>query len=132
MKGVFMKILTTKVTGQELAESNNIFDGPMTKGVVDVSRRLLAIDAPMHANPEIIKGIVVEWIASRFQGAFDRALELFDFTIESLQRRKASAELGEVCRAREEFCDYFNGNSMKTDPVKMQKYYDEFAILARN
>lgn len=69
---------------------------------------------------------------TRFQGAFDRALELFDFTIESLQRRKASAELGEVCRAREEFCDYFNGNSMNTDPAKMQKYYDEFAILARN
>lgn len=49
-----MKILTTKVTGQELAKSNNIFDGPMTKGVVDVSRRLLAIDAPMHADLEKI------------------------------------------------------------------------------
>ena len=58
-----MKILTTKVTGQELAKSNNIFDGPMTKGVVDVSRRLLAIDASMHADLENNKEIVAEWMA---------------------------------------------------------------------
>lgn len=35
-------------------------------------------------------------------------------------------------RAREEFCDYFlNGNSWGTDPVKMQRYYDQFALLGR-
>ena len=32
-------------------------------------------------------------------------------------------------RAREEFCDYFHGNSFQTDPTKMQKYYDDFALL---
>lgn len=68
----------------------------------------------------------------RFEGAFNRALELFDFTIESLTRRHAEAELKEVCRAREEFCDYFNGNSYNTNPTKMQKYYDDFAIFARS
>ena len=66
---------------------------------------------------------------TRFQGAFDRALELFDLTILSLQKKNLSGELREVCRAREEFCDYFNDNEFKTDPIKMQKYYDQFASL---
>ena len=47
-----MNILTTKITSQDLANSSCIFDGPMTKGVVDIKERLLAIDAPMHADLE--------------------------------------------------------------------------------
>ena len=47
-----MKILTDKITNADLANSENIFDGPMTKGVVDISRGLLAVDAPMHADLE--------------------------------------------------------------------------------
>ena len=66
----------------------------------------------------------------RFQGCFERALELFDFTIDSLAEQRKSSALREVCRAREEFCDYFNGNSFGTDPIKMQQYYDQFALLA--
>lgn len=62
----------------------------------------------------------------RFQVSFVRALELFDFTIECV--RGNSARLGEVCRAREEFCDYFLGNSWGTDPEKMMRYYDQFAV----
>lgn len=64
----------------------------------------------------------------RLQGAIARALELFDLTIACSR----GARLKEVCRAREEFCDYFfNDNSFHTDPVKLQRYYDGFAILAR-
>lgn len=66
---------------------------------------------------------------ARFHGCFDRALELFDFTIAALQEKKENAKLKEVCRAREEFCDYFNGNSYHTDPEKMQAYYDQFVSL---
>ncbi len=65
----------------------------------------------------------------RFQVSFTRALELFDLTIEGL--RGETNRLREVCRAREEFCDYFLGNSWGTDARKMQKYYDELAILGR-
>lgn len=65
----------------------------------------------------------------RFQVSFDRALELFDFTMECL--KESPARLGEVCRAREEFCDYFMGNSWGTDPEKMMRYYDQFAIRGR-
>jgi len=66
---------------------------------------------------------------ARFQGCFDRALELFDFTIDALQQRHEFAKLREVCRAREEFCDFFNGNSFGTNPAKMQAYYDQFVAL---
>lgn len=67
---------------------------------------------------------------SRADKAIDRALELFDFTIEA--NLKNHARLTEILKAREEFCDYFFGsNSWRTDPVKMQKYYDGFAIMYR-
>ena len=74
----------------------------------------------------------------RFQTSFNRALELFDLTIESACQDKTSAQnpsrsakLEEVCRAREEFCDYFMGNSWGTNPEKMQRYYDQFALIGR-
>lgn len=67
----------------------------------------------------------------RFQGCFERALELFDFTIDALQSKQEYAKLKEVCRAREEFCDYFNGNSMTSDPKRIQRYYDQFVSLIR-
>lgn len=63
----------------------------------------------------------------RFQGAFERALELFDLTIECT---KEPGRLREVCRAREEFCDYFLGGEYETDPEKMIKYYNDFASYA--
>lgn len=70
----------------------------------------------------------------RFRVSFERALELFDFTIEVARDDEQASRVGklkEVCRAREEFCDYFLGNSWGTDPKKMMKYYDEFAIAGR-
>lgn len=36
----------------DLAECQNVFEGPMVKGVVDVKDELLAIDAEMHADLE--------------------------------------------------------------------------------
>ena len=66
----------------------------------------------------------------RFEGAFEHALELFDWTIFYL-RGEDSAALEEICLAREEFCDYFYGHELHTDPAKMQKYYDDFAMKAR-
>ena len=66
----------------------------------------------------------------RTASAIDRALELFDFTIEA--NLKNPARLREILIAREEFCDYFfGGNSWHTDPVKMQKYYDGFVMMER-
>ena len=59
----------------------------------------------------------------RLDGAIVRALELFDLSLEC----HTGPKLKELCRAREEFCDYFCGNNeFKTDPVKMMRYYDAF------
>lgn len=70
----------------------------------------------------------------RFRASFERALELFDLTIAVAvvaDEEVRGPRLKEVCRAREEFCDYFLGNSWRTDPVKMMRYYDQFAIAGR-
>lgn len=66
-----------------------------------------------------------------FQGAFERALELFDFTIDSLQAKQEWAKLKEVCRAREVYCDYFYDNVWHTDPKSLQRYFDQFVSLGR-
>lgn len=94
----------------------------------------------------------------RFHGAFERALELFDLTIDCLaeqgrdvavlertragtlcggefgdsgaRRAERVGTLREVCRAREEFCDYFyGGNQYSTSPERMMRYYDQFAMI---
>ena len=74
----------------------------------------------------------LKWTAKgnqpRAEKAIDRALELFDFTIEA--NVKNHPRLTEILKARDEFCDYFfNHNSYHTDPAKMQKYYDGFVVM---
>ena len=65
---------------------------------------------------------------ARAAQAIDRALELFDFTIESNVGN--SGRLREILKARDEFCDYFfGGNSYCTNPMEMQRYYDEFVVM---
>ncbi len=83
-----------------------------------------------NIGSEVSRAIKNEGKPSRFKGAFERALELFDFSIESATELKSTSRLRELCRAREEFCDYFNGNSFQTNPKKMQKYYDDFTSIA--
>lgn len=66
----------------------------------------------------------------RADKAIDRALELFDFTIEA--NLKNHARLTEVLKARDEFCEYFFGdNPYHTTPIAMQKYYDGFVMMDR-
>lgn len=79
----------------------------------EVSRSLKNVDKP-----------------ARFKGAYQRALELFDFTIQSEREKGHAAGQREMQLAKEEFCDYFNGNTFHTDPQRMMRYYDQFAMLA--
>ena len=74
----------------------------------------------------------LKWTAkgnsARADKAIDRALELFDFTIEANHRNHR--RLTEILKAREEFCDYFFAdNSYHTDAAQMQRYYDGFAMI---
>lgn len=64
----------------------------------------------------------------RAENAAARAIELFELTIDCNQ--KYGTRLRELCRGKEEFCDYiFGGNSFHTDPVKMVRYYDQFVVV---
>ncbi len=47
-----MKILEQVIKQEDLAGCTEVFDGPMVKGVVDIDRGLLAVDASLHADLE--------------------------------------------------------------------------------
>ena len=66
----------------------------------------------------------------RMEHAAARAIELFEFSIDC--NNDNSARLEELCRGKEEFCDYiFGDNTFNTDPARMVRYYDQFVSLAR-
>ena len=61
--------------------------------------------------------------------AFERALELFDLTLES---RKTWPQLKEIARAREMVVDFIVGeNSFGTSERFLQTYFLQFAYAAR-
>lgn len=66
----------------------------------------------------------------RMEHAAARAIELFELSIDC--NGNNPARLKELCRGKEEFCDYvFGENTFNTDPTRMMRYYDQFVSLAR-
>ncbi len=66
------------------------------------------------------------------RGAFERALELFDLTLDDPRHRRSAARLREIARAREVVVDFFDGsNEYGSTAPTLQKYFDEFALAAR-
>jgi len=66
---------------------------------------------------------------SRFLGARDRALELFDLTIADPRWR---GRLNEIARAREVFCDAAEGGTHFNATLEdLEPYFDRFALAAR-
>jgi hypothetical protein len=66
------------------------------------------------------------------RGAFERALELFDLTLDDPRHRRAPARLRELARAREVVVDFFDGsNQYGSTPASLQKYFDAYALAAR-
>ena len=47
-----MRILTEPIEKQDLLSSEIIFDGPMIKAVVDIEKKIVGVDANMHADIE--------------------------------------------------------------------------------
>jgi hypothetical protein len=66
------------------------------------------------------------------RGALDRALELFDLTLDDPRHRGAPARLRELARAREVTADFFHGsNEYRSTAAGLQKYFDAYALAAR-
>lgn len=66
----------------------------------------------------------------RANKAIDRALDLFDATIECLACER-SPRLKEVLRAREEFLRLFFDGTFDADADSIERYFMHFAIAAR-
>ena len=65
-----------------------------------------------------------------FQTAVEKALELFDLTLED-ERWKGRRR--EIARAREVFCDAVLGGKLyKSSFSNLMPYFDQFAFAARN
>jgi hypothetical protein len=66
------------------------------------------------------------------RGALERALELFDLTLDDPRHRKSLARLRELARAREVVVDFFHGsNEYHSTAAGLQKYFDAYALAAR-
>ena len=64
-----------------------------------------------------------------FQKAVERALELFDLTLEDSRWR---GRLCEIARAREVFCDAFlGGKEYGSTPEDLNRYFLQFGLAAR-
>lgn len=64
-----------------------------------------------------------------FNGAVERGLELFDFTLED---PRWQGRLREIARAREVFCDVVFGKNEYNACLKdLLRYFDQFAYAAR-
>jgi hypothetical protein len=66
------------------------------------------------------------------RGALDRALELFDLTLDDPRHRASPARLRELARAREVVVDFFEGaNEYQSTAASLQKYFDAYALAVR-
>jgi hypothetical protein len=70
--------------------------------------------------------------AALARGAFERALELIDLTLDDPRHRQSVARLRELSRMREVVVDFFDGsNQYQSPPENLQKYFDAYALAAR-
>ena len=65
-----------------------------------------------------------------FQGAVDRALDLFDLTLEDSRWKGRRLE---IARAREVFCDAVYGGKLYDSHLPdLTRYFDQFAFAAQS
>jgi hypothetical protein len=66
------------------------------------------------------------------RGAFERALELLDLTLDDPRHRRSVARLREIARVREVVVDFLAAsNQYSTTAASLQKYFDAYALAAR-
>ncbi|MCC7010437.1 MAG: hypothetical protein IT184_16630 [Acidobacteria bacterium] len=65
-------------------------------------------------------------------GALERALELFDLTLDDPRHRQSPPRLREIARAREVVVDFFDGpNEYGSTAENLQRYFDAYALAVR-
>ena len=65
-------------------------------------------------------------------GAFERAQELIDISLDDPRHRQQPARLRELARAREVVVDFFDGaNEYQSTAASLQKYFDAYALAIR-
>jgi hypothetical protein len=66
------------------------------------------------------------------RGALERALELFDLTLDDPRHRQSPPRLREIARAREVVVDFFDGSNVYgSTAAGLQRYFDAYALAAR-
>ena len=66
------------------------------------------------------------------RGAFERALELLDLTLDDPRHRQSLSRLRELARTREVVVDFFDGsNTYNSTAASLQKYFDDYALAVR-
>ena len=66
------------------------------------------------------------------RGAVERALELFDLTLDDPRHRQSPPRLRELARAREVVVDFFVGaNDYHSTAEGLQRYFDAYALAVR-
>jgi len=66
----------------------------------------------------------------RFNGALDRALDLFDATTDGLVQNK-SPRTKEVLRAKDQYLALFFNDTFADDADKIEQYFTQYALAAR-
>jgi hypothetical protein len=106
----------------------------MSNGQIDRTRwRQLTIYEQMgNIGSEVGRAIKAQRSGKeeRLAGALERALDLFDATVEQLAEKK-SHRLKEVLRARDEFLRLFYDGTFHAYADKIERYFMYFATIAR-
>lgn len=69
--------------------------------------------------------------SGRFDGALDRALDLFDATTEQLISQH-SPRAKEVLRSRDQFLSLFFDDTFEADASQIEDYFMQYALAARS
>ena len=85
-----------------------------------------------HIGSEVSRAVRAKGAgdSARMDGALERALELFDLTLDDPRHR--GTRLREICRAREVVCDFLVGeNVYQSTGESLDRYFLAYAGAAR-
>lgn len=106
-------------------------DTLLHSGLGDRWATLSLIEQLANIGSEVDRSIRAHAVGqlNRFDGAFARALELFDLT--AVDSRWRGARRREILRAREEFCRlFFDADVAPQSAAGLQRYFLHFAVAA--